>query len=55
VGDGMAFKNTHLFPGQRWLSIAVSALFQLATISGALLIVHDAKGGSGAIASYMTG
>jgi hypothetical protein len=40
---GMAFKNTHLFPGQRWLSIAVSALFQLATISGALLIVHDCE------------
>jgi hypothetical protein len=40
---GMEFKNDHLFTGQRWLSVAVSALFQLATISGALLIVHDCE------------
>ena len=40
---GMEFKNDHLFKGQRWLSVAVSALFQLATISGALLIVHDCE------------
>ena len=28
---------------QNWLSVAVSALFQLATIAGALLIVHDCE------------
>ncbi len=40
---GTEFKNMHLFPGKQWFSVAVSALFQLATISGALLIVHDCK------------
>ena len=40
---GMEFKGTHLIPGQRWLSISVSALFQIATIAGALLVVHDCE------------
>jgi len=33
--------NTGLLPGKRGLTIAVSALFQIATIAAALLIVHD--------------
>jgi hypothetical protein len=37
------FKSAPLFLGQRWLTVAVSALFQLATIAGALLIVHDCE------------
>ncbi len=40
---GMEFKNDHMFTGQRWLSVSVSAFFQIATISGALLIVHDCE------------
>ena len=40
---GTAFKNAHAFVGKKWLIVAVSALFQLATISGALLIVNDCK------------
>jgi hypothetical protein len=38
---GMKFKQAHLAPVQNWLSVAVSAFFQLATIAGALLIMHD--------------
>jgi hypothetical protein len=41
--SGTGFKNTNLFLGKRWIAVAVSALFQLATISGALLIVNDCK------------
>jgi hypothetical protein len=31
----------HPVPGGRWLPLSISALFQLATISGALVVVHD--------------
>jgi len=37
------FKNAYLLSGKRWLTVAVTALFQLATISGAMLIVKDCK------------
>jgi hypothetical protein len=40
---GMEFKSALTFPGQRWLSVSISAFFQIATISGALLIVHDCE------------
>jgi hypothetical protein len=38
---GTLFKQASLVSAKNWLSVAVSALFQLATIAGALLIVHD--------------
>jgi hypothetical protein len=38
---GAGFKGTHIFTETRWLSVAVSALFQLATIAGALVVVND--------------
>ena len=40
---GTFFKNAHMVVGRRWFAVAVSALFQLATISGALLVVHDCE------------
>jgi hypothetical protein len=40
---GMKFKQPSLVTVQNWLSVAISALFQLATIAGALLIVHDCE------------
>jgi hypothetical protein len=40
---GTAFKQAGLAHATNWLSVAVSALFQLATIAGALLIVHDCE------------
>ncbi len=30
-------------PVKNWLAVGISALFQLATIAGALLIVHDCE------------
>jgi hypothetical protein len=38
---GMAWKQASMVIVRNWLSVAISALFQLATIAGALLIVHD--------------
>jgi hypothetical protein len=38
---GTFFKQPVLVSAKNWLSVAISALFQLATIAGALLIVHD--------------
>jgi len=31
----------HPIPGRRWIPLAISGLFQIATISGALVVVHD--------------
>jgi hypothetical protein len=39
----MEFKNAPWFHGERWVALAIPAFFQLATISGALLIVHDCE------------
>ncbi|WP_348263920.1 hypothetical protein P8935_05125 [Telmatobacter sp. DSM 110680] len=41
--DGKELAIAHSFVGKRGLAVAVSALFQLATISGAFLIVKDCK------------
>jgi hypothetical protein len=41
--SGMKFTNIHPFHSERWIALAIPALFQLATISGALLIVHDCE------------
>jgi hypothetical protein len=38
---GAKFKDTHIFNERDGLSVAVSALFQLATVAGALVIVND--------------
>jgi hypothetical protein len=35
--------NMHFYIEKKWLTVAVSAFFQLATISGALLVVNDCK------------
>jgi hypothetical protein len=40
---GTEFKQASLVRAANWLSVGVSALFQLATIAGALLIVHDCE------------
>jgi hypothetical protein len=40
---GLAFSNAHLFPGERWMAVAIPAFFQLATIAAALLVVHDCE------------
>ena len=40
---GSVLKNTHMVVRRMWFAVAVSALFQLATISGALLVVHDCE------------
>jgi hypothetical protein len=40
---GLEFKQASLVRTTNWLSVGVSALFQLATIAGALLIVHDCE------------
>jgi hypothetical protein len=40
---GTAFKQASMVLVKNWLSVAISALFQLATIAGALLIVHDCE------------
>jgi hypothetical protein len=40
---GLALGNAQLFPGERWLAVAIPALFQLATVAAALLVVHDCE------------
>lgn len=39
----IAFKQPGMTPVKNWLAVGISALFQLATIAGALLIVHDCE------------
>ena len=41
--SGTEFRQVGMLIAKRWLSVAISALFQLATIAGALLIVHDCE------------
>jgi hypothetical protein len=41
--SGMAFRHAHTLIQKAWLSVAVSALFQVATIAGALVFVHDCE------------
>jgi hypothetical protein len=40
---GTLFEQPSLVNAKNWLSVGISALFQLATIAGALLIVHDCE------------
>lgn len=41
LGAKEVLRAGHAVPGGRWLPLSISALFQLATISGALVVVHD--------------
>jgi hypothetical protein len=41
--DNALSKNATSNPDQKWLSLCASALFQIATIAGALLIVNDSE------------
>jgi hypothetical protein len=41
LGAKMAFAAGHSIPGRRWIPLLISGLFQIATISGALVVVHD--------------
>jgi hypothetical protein len=37
------FKEIHIFPERRCLTVSVSALFQLGTVFATLVVLHDCK------------
>ena len=43
LGAKAVLGSNHPVPGGRWLPLVISALFQLATISGALAVVYDCE------------